>query len=134
MSITEYSQIEFYLLWENKKPNGKGKEITNEYTYEGKFKDWSFHGEGKKTYVDGTIEEGEWYEGVLVKKNIIQEIENLFMKNIDELINNKFNSYAQIGNGSYHSKKDLPKLLKNWNQNIYETVIENNRLYKKNEK
>ena len=56
------------------------------------------------------------------------------MKNIDELINNKFSSYAQIGNGSYHSKKDLPKLLKNWNQNIYETVIENNRLYKKNEK
>ena len=32
------------------------------------------------------------------------------------------------------SKKDLPKLLKNWNQNIYETVIENNRMYKKNEK
>ena len=56
------------------------------------------------------------------------------MKNIDELINNKFNAYAQIGNGSYHSEKDLPKLLKNWNQNIYETVIENNRLYKKNEK
>ena len=65
---------------------------------------------------------------------LFKEIENLFMKNIDELINNKFNSYAQIGNGSYHSKKDLPKLLKNWNQNIYETVIENNRMYKKNEK
>lgn len=63
--------------WINKKPNGIGKEITNEYTYEGEFKDWSFHGKGKKTYVDGAIEEGEWNEGLLVKKNIIQEIESL---------------------------------------------------------
>ena len=39
-----------------------------------------FHGNGKKTY-DGTIEEGEWNEGIISKKNIIQEIESL-LKNI----------------------------------------------------
>ena len=63
--------------WKNNMPNGKGKEITNEYVFDGEFKDWIFHGQGKKTYVDGTIEEGEWNEGLLVKKNIIQEIESL---------------------------------------------------------
>lgn len=31
----------------------------------------------KKTYVDGTIEEGEWNEGLLVTKNIFLEIESL---------------------------------------------------------
>ena len=36
-----------------------------------------YHGEGKKIYVDGTIEEGTWNEGELVEKNIIQEIESL---------------------------------------------------------
>ena len=40
---------------------------------------------------------------------LFKEIENLFMKNIDELINNKFNSYAQIGNGSCHRKKIFVK-------------------------
>jgi len=63
--------------WKNNMPNGKGKEITNAYTHEGAFKDWIFHGQGKRTYVDGTTVEGEWNEGVLVKKNIIQEIESL---------------------------------------------------------
>ena len=62
------------------------------------------------------------------------EIENLFIKNIDGLINNKFKSYSQNQNSTYHNKKDLPNLLKKWDQNIYETVLEYNRLYKKNEK
>ena len=30
--------------------------------------DWKFHGIGTKTYIDGTIEEGEWIEGELVEK------------------------------------------------------------------
>ena len=67
--------------WSYDYPNGIGKKITSEYTYEGGFKDGMFHGNGKKTYADGTIEEGEWNEGIISKKNIIQEIESL-LKNI----------------------------------------------------
>jgi len=66
--------------------------------------------------------------------SLFTEIENLFIKNIDGLINNKLKSYPQTKNSTYHNKKDLPNLLKNWDQNIYETVLEYNRLYKKNEK
>ena len=95
--------------WKDNLQNGQGVYATNKYTYEGGFRDFYFygqgkktyvdgtieegewkddmmHGQGKKTYVDGTIEEGEWNEGVLVKKNIMQEIENLFnglLKRID---------------------------------------------------
>ena len=95
--------------WKDNLQNGQGVYATNKYTYEGEFWDFYFygqgkktyvdetieegewkddmmHGQGKKTYVDGTIEEGEWNEGVLVKKNIMQEIENLFnglLKRID---------------------------------------------------
>ena len=63
-------------------------------------------------------------------KTLISEIENLFLINADEIINKKFNPSEQIGKGSYHSKEDLPELLKNWEQNIYETILEYNKLYK----
>ena len=56
-------------------------------------------------------------------KVLINEIENLFLENIEDIINQKFISIEQIGKGSYHSKKDLPKLLDNWEQNIYQTVL-----------
>ena len=58
------------------------------------------------------------------------EIENLFLDNIDDIINQEINSTKQIGKGSYHNKKDLPKLLKTWEQNIYQTVLKYNKLYK----
>ena len=58
------------------------------------------------------------------------EIENLFLDNIDDIINQEINSTKQIGKGSYHNKKDLPKLLKTWEQNIYQTVLIYKKLYK----
>ena len=63
-------------------------------------------------------------------KVLINEIENLFLINIEDIINQKFNSSEQIGKGSYHNKKDLPKLLKNWEQNIYQTILKYKELYK----
>ena len=63
-------------------------------------------------------------------KILIDEIENLFLENIDDIINNKFSSYKQIGKGTFHNKRELPKLLKNWNQNIYKTVQKYNYLKK----
>ncbi len=63
-------------------------------------------------------------------KVLIDEIENLFLVNIEDIVNLKFNSTEQIGKGSYHNKKDLPKLLKNWDQNIYQTILKYKELYK----
>ena len=63
-------------------------------------------------------------------KLLINEIENLFLENIEDIINQKFISIEQIGKGSYHSKKDLPKLLDNWEQNIYQTVLKYKELNK----
>jgi len=63
-------------------------------------------------------------------KMLINEIENLFLIHIKDIINQKFNSSEQIGKGSYHNKKDLPKLLKNWEQNIYQTILKYKELYK----
>jgi methionyl-tRNA formyltransferase len=64
-------------------------------------------------------------------RTLLTEVENLFLKNIDNIINHNFISYEQIGKGSYHSSKELPSLLKNWNQNIYQTVIKYNNFNKK---
>ncbi len=64
-------------------------------------------------------------------KTLLTEVENLFLKNIDNIINHNFISYQQIGKGSYHSSKELPSLLKNWNQNIYQTVMKHNNFKKK---
>ena len=63
-------------------------------------------------------------------ETLINEIENLFVINIKDIINQNFNSSEQIGGGSYHNKKDLPKLLKNWEQNIYQTILKYKKLYK----
>ena len=48
--------------------------------------------------------------------------EKLFMNNIDKILKSKFEVYPQIGNGSYHDKKDLPKILKSWKQNVFKTI------------
>ncbi len=63
-------------------------------------------------------------------ETLINEIENLFVINIKDIINQNFNSSEQIGGGSYHNKKDLPKLLKNWEQNIYQAIFKYKKLYK----
>ena len=55
------------------------------------------------------------------------EIEKLFMNNIDKILKSKFEVYPQIGNGSYHDKKDLPKILKSWKQNVFKTITKYNK-------
>ncbi len=56
-------------------------------------------------------------------ERLINEIEDLFIDKFDELISKKYNSFEQIGKGSFHNKSDLPKkLLKDWNQNILKIV------------
>lgn len=64
-------------------------------------------------------------------KKLFNEAENLFLSNINKLINCNFVSYKQIGKGSFHEEKDLPKLLKSWNQNVYKTVVKYSNLKEK---
>tara|TARA_B100000029_G_C17262976_1_gene846984 strand:+ start:8 stop:793 length:786 start_codon:yes stop_codon:yes gene_type:complete len=59
-------------------------------------------------------------------KILINEIEKLFIKNIKDIMNRNYLTYKQVGKGSYHSKSQLPKNLKNWNQNIYKVVLNYN--------
>ncbi len=55
------------------------------------------------------------------------EIEDLFINNITNIINGKYNTKSQHGEGSFHKKSDLPKDFRGWNANI---VSEINRLRK----
>jgi len=64
-------------------------------------------------------------------KRLSNEIESLFLGNINKILNNNFLSYKQIGKGSYHKAEDLPKLLKSWNQNIFQTILKYNDFKKK---
>lgn len=63
-------------------------------------------------------------------KTLIREIENLFFANVKNIINQNFSSVDQKGKGTYHEKKDLPKLLENWEQNIYKTILKYKELSK----
>jgi folate-dependent phosphoribosylglycinamide formyltransferase PurN len=65
-------------------------------------------------------------------KVLINEIQKLFLQNVKKIINNEYMSFPQIGKGSFHSKKDLPTILKSWKQNIFNTSIKFNNLRKKN--
>lgn len=64
--------------------------------------------------------------------SLISEIENLFLNNSKNLLNNEFDEFEQIGNGTYHHSNELPQVLKNWDQNIFNTITKYN-LRKKNE-
>ena len=46
------------------------------------------------------------------------ELEKLFKKKFNILVNKNYKTFHQNGIGSYHKKKDLPKYLKNWNMKI----------------
>jgi len=53
---------------------------------------------------------------------LISEIENLFIVNSKNLLNNEYDEFEQMGNGTYHDSYDLPVILKSWNQNIFKTI------------
>ena len=46
-----------------------------------------------------------------------KSVEEMFYKNFDKIIKNKILAKPQIGQGSFHKKKDLPEDI-NWNINI----------------
>ena len=46
------------------------------------------------------------------------ELEKLFKKKFNELVNKNYKTSRKNRKGSYHKKKDLPKYLKNWNMEI----------------
>ena len=58
---------------------------------------------------------------------LISEIENLFIANSKYIVNNEYDEFEQIGNGSYHEANELPVILKSWNQNIFKTINKYNR-------
>jgi len=57
-------------------------------------------------------------------QTLINEIEKLFKENIKQILNKDYEEHPQIGKGSYHNSKDLPPILKSWNQKIYDTIME----------
>tara|TARA_B100000780_G_C21115833_1_gene451411 strand:- start:1322 stop:2098 length:777 start_codon:yes stop_codon:yes gene_type:complete len=64
-------------------------------------------------------------------KRLVDEIENLFIKNVKKLLQLDFDEFDQVGKGSYHDGKNLPNILKSWNQNIFKTVLDYNKQTKK---
>jgi len=52
---------------------------------------------------------------------LINEIENLFMKNFNEIINLNFKTFCSNHRGTYHSLSDLPKNI-NWDKIIDDQV------------
>lgn len=61
-------------------------------------------------------------------KILFSTLENLFIKNIDNLITGNYKSKKSNKIGSYHNKKDLPKFLKSWDISILTAL----KLYKRN--
>ena len=63
---------------------------------------------------------------------LILEIENLFNVNAQNILNNDYDEFEQIGNGTYHNSNELPVILKSWNQNVFNTIIKYHREKNKN--
>ena len=64
--------------------------------------------------------------------NILRkEVESLFIENIKSILNYEYQSFDQIGKGSFHKKEDLPKILNKWDQKIYTVVQKYNKEQKK---
>ena len=55
------------------------------------------------------------------------EIEDLFLENLEELLNDNWTATRQIGLGTKHDIKDLPSNFSGWNSNIKREI---NKLYK----
>ena len=61
------------------------------------------------------------------RQALIAEIEDLFLNNLDNILENKWEAKAQQGSGSSHYTKDLPGDFQGWDSDI-ETELK--RLYK----
>lgn len=58
---------------------------------------------------------------------LISEMELIFLNNIKNIVNNNYQSFEQIGEGSFHRTSQLPEIVKSWNQNIFKTIQTYNR-------
>ena len=56
-------------------------------------------------------------------QKLISEIENLFIENINAILNKKYIPMHQKGVGSYHNSIDLPKNFRSWDSNISDELI-----------
>ena len=67
---------------------------------------------------------------------LISEIENMFISNIQNILNYDYEEYEQVGDGSSHNSRDLPSILKSWDQNIFSTVkkYQKEKIFKINHK
>jgi len=57
--------------WKYGKVHGNGMFVGFEYTYDGEYVNGKKHGKGKKTYNNGTIEEGTFKNGEFVKVKLV---------------------------------------------------------------
>lgn len=53
---------------------------------------------------------------------LIEEIEDLFIENIDALLDGSYCPMPQVGAGSYHNASDLPEWMTSWDMKIDEAV------------
>ena len=70
---------------------------------------------GEKTFADT-------YNRLLI------EIETLFLENSEVIISKQFNSYPQIGVGTYHNASNLPKEFSGWEADIKTEIARLNSL------
>lgn len=53
---------------------------------------------------------------------LFDEIENLFIENIDLIISKKWIAKRQVGDGTFHSVKDLPSEFNGWQSSIADEI------------
>ena len=60
---------------------------------------------------------------------LFDEIENLFIENIDLIITKKWIAKTQVGEGTFHLVKDLPKEFNGWQSSIADEIKRLKNLY-----
>jgi len=53
---------------------------------------------------------------------LFDEIENLFIENIDLIVSKKWTAMKQVGKGTFHSDKDLPNEFNGWQSSIADEI------------
>jgi methionyl-tRNA formyltransferase len=51
---------------------------------------------------------------------LVEEIENLFLANIEDILTGEYSATPQVGSGSYHNARDLPEWMTSWDMTISE--------------
>jgi len=59
---------------------------------------------------------------ILSYKRLIDEIEMLFIDNVEAIVNMTFKSSPQVGQGTFHKLKDLPMEFRGWDSKIKDEI------------